>query len=192
MLYQNRSMLVRGALVAVLATVCAAAPAAAAASEPVRTSVESAGEVRNPPRQCGVGDLEVALGDSEGAAGTVYHALVFTNTGRRTCTIQGFPTVSFVAGEDAHQVGAPATRSGTTGAVVTLAPGGTATSPLGVVNVDNFDPAACRVVPVRGLRVYPPNQRQSELVSWSTRACSGPIPESQLKVATVHPGSGLS
>ncbi|OLF19147.1 DUF4232 domain-containing protein [Actinophytocola xanthii] len=183
--HRNMSLLARAAVIAAIAIVGAATPAAGL---PASAPAETPGRVP----QCGVRDVDVALGDSEGTAGTRYHALVFTNNGRRTCTVQGFPGVSFVAGDDGHQVGAPAASVGTAGPAVTLAPRGTAAAPLGVVNPDNFDPADCLVVPVRGLRVYPPNERKAEFLPWATRACSGPIPESQLKIGTVHPGSGLT
>lgn len=141
---------------------------------------------------CGVRDVDVAIGGSEGTAGTMYHALVFTNTGRRTCTIQGFPGVSFVAGEDGHQVGAAATQVGERGPAVVLTRGAKATAPLGVVNTDNFDPAACQPVAVRGLRVYPPQEKKAEFVPWDTRACSGMLPGGQLRIRTVHAGGDLT
>jgi hypothetical protein len=138
-----------------------------------------------------VRDLDVSLGASEGTAGTTYRALVFTNTGGRTCTIQGFPGVSFVAGDDGHQVGEAAVRVGEKGPAVTLTPGGTATSPVGFVNVSVYDPATCGPTPVRGLRVYPPHERKSVFVPFETTGCAGELPGSQLTVRTVHSGSGL-
>lgn len=143
------------------------------------------------PGECGVGDLGVALGASEGATGTLYRALVFTNTGGRTCTIQGFPGVSFVAGDDGHQVGEPAFRVGDKGPVVTLRPGATATSPVGFVNIGAYDTEVCVPTAVRGLRVYPPHERKAEFVPFDTTACAGRLPSHQLTVRTVHEGSGL-
>jgi hypothetical protein len=69
-----------------------------------------------------VRDLDVSLG----TAGTLYRPLVFTNTGGRSCTIQGFPGVSFVTGDDGHQVGEAAMRVDPKGPPVTLKPGDTA------------------------------------------------------------------
>lgn len=150
--------------------------------------------VQPPPvssKVCTVRDLGVSVGASEGTAGTVYRALVFTNTGGRTCTIQGFPGVSFVAGEDGHQVGEAAQRVGEKGLAVSMRPGGTATSPVGFVSIGVFDPETCQATPVRGLRVYPPQERKSEFVPFETTACAGESPASQLTVRTVHAGSGL-
>jgi hypothetical protein len=141
--------------------------------------------------ECRSGDLEVSLGAEEGTAGTIYRALVFTNRGRRTCTIQGFPGVSFVAGDDGHQVGQAAERRGVKGPVITLAPGAAATAPVGFVNVGALEPQ-CRATPVRGLRVYPPHNTAAAFVPFETTACAGTVgPATHLHVSTVHAGSGL-
>lgn len=141
--------------------------------------------------ECTVRDLDVSLGAEEGTAGTIYRALVFTNTGDGACVIQGFPGVSFVTGDDGHQVGQAVTRVGDKGPPVTLKPGGTATAPVGFVNIGNFDPAVCQPTAVRGLRVYPPHERRSEFVPFGTTGCAGDLLGSQLTVRTVHEGSGL-
>jgi hypothetical protein len=142
-------------------------------------------------RECISVDLEVSLGASEGTAGKSHRALVFANTGRRICTIQGFPGVSFVAGDDGHQVGQAADRDGPKGPTVTLTPGATATAPLVFVNLGVFDPTACQPTPVRGLRVYPPHETRAKFVPFDTTACAGTTPTNTLRVNTVHPGSGL-
>jgi hypothetical protein len=142
-------------------------------------------------RECTSADLAVSLGASEGTAGKLHRALVFANTGRRSCTIQGFPGVSFVAGDDGHQVGQAADRDGLKGPAVRLTPGATATAPLTFVNLGVFDPAVCRPTPVRGLRVYPPHETRAKFVPFDTTACAGTTPTNTLRVNTVHPGSGL-
>jgi hypothetical protein len=142
--------------------------------------------------QCTVADLTVSLRGEDGAMGIMYRGLVFTNTGRRTCTIQGFPGVSFVAGEDGHQVGQAAAWVGGKGPEVTLKPGASATAPLGFTNIDHFDPADCRPTPVRGLRVYPPHDTRAAFVPFPTRGCTRAVPSNHLKVRTVHAGSDLS
>ena len=143
------------------------------------------------PAVCTVGDLTVSLGASEGTAGTMYRALVFTNSGDRTCVIKGFPGVSYVAGDDGHQVGEAATHSGTKGAAVILKPGATATAPVGFRDIMAFDPAVCGTTDVRGLRVYPPHERKAEFVPFATKGCANAVPGGQLTVATVHAGSDL-
>ena len=160
-------------------------PAATAPTQPTQTKQPAQ------PAVCTVGDLTVSLGASEGTAGTMYRALVFTNSGDRTCVIQGFPGVSFVAGDDGHQVGAAAVRSGAKGGAVILKPGATATAPVGFRDAGLFDPAVCEPTDVRGLRVYPPHERKAEFVPFATQGCAGAVPGGQLIVATVHAGSGL-
>jgi uncharacterized protein DUF4232 len=178
-----------------------AAPTAPTSSPPSSPAPPSSTPAQPPPPpppaaaasgECKVGDLAVKLGKEEGAAGTIYRALVFTNVGGRTCTIQGFPGVSYVTGDDGRQVGEAAFREGAKGAAVTLKPGGTAAATVGFAQVGHFDPAECKPTPVRGLRVYPPHETASEFVPFPTTGCAGSTPRAhQLRVKTVQPGSGF-
>lgn len=136
---------------------------------------------------CTVAQLRITLGAGEGTAGTFYRPLVFTNTGRRTCVIQGFPGVSFVAGEDGHQVGRPAVRNGPKGPAIRLAPRAAAAATLGFADLGAFDPAKCKPTPVRGLRVYPPHDTRAAFVPFPTKACAGNPPSPHLRVMTVQP-----
>ncbi len=140
--------------------------------------------------ECKVADLKLSFGGGDAAAGTAYRALVFTNKGSRTCTIQGFPGVSYVAGEDGHQVGPAAYRTGKKGPAVTLKPGGSAYADIGFVQVRNFDPAVCKPTDVRGLRIYPPHEYNSMFIAAPGTGCAGTPPGNQLTVATVQPGTG--
>lgn len=159
-----------------------------AGTPPARTTT-----VPPSPAVCTVGDLQVSLGAEEGTAGTLYRALVFTNAGQRTCVIQGFPGVSFVTGDDGHQVGQPAVRVDQKGPPVTLRPGMTANAAVGFVNAGVFDPRTCQPTPVRGLRVYPPHERRSVFVPFETTGCAGFLPGNhQLTVRTVREGAGLT
>ncbi|MCA1655980.1 MAG: DUF4232 domain-containing protein, partial [Pseudonocardiaceae bacterium] len=140
--------------------------------------------------ECKVADLAVSLGGGDAAAGTSHRALVFTNKGTRTCTIQGFPGVSYVAGEDGHQVGPAAYRVGKKGPAVTLKPGGTAFADLGFVQVRNYDAKACEPTEVRGLRIYPPHEYNSMYLPNPGTGCAATPPGNQLTVVTVKAGSG--
>jgi hypothetical protein len=154
----------------------AATPAGAAApDEPTAGGV---------PR-CTSGGLSLALGTGDAGAGSVYRPLVFTNTGSATCELRGFPGVSYVAGDDGHQVGPAAAMSGDRGDQVNIAPGKTAVAQLQLVNVQNFDAAACSPTPVRGLRVYPPGDTASLFVAMDGTGCAGTPPDPQLSVQTV-------
>jgi hypothetical protein len=135
--------------------------------------------------------LAVSIGGGDAAAGTVYQFLRFTNTSNRTCTIQGFPGVSYVAGENGTQVGPAADREGTKGAAVQLKPGAVASAAVGLANVQNFDPQTCHPTPVRGLRVYPPNETASLFVAQDGTGCAATkLPGTQLTVSTIKAGPG--
>jgi len=138
------------------------------------------------PNECKVAELKLSLGGGDATAGTRYRELRFTNTGKRTCVIQGFPGVSYVAGDDGHQVGPAAYRDGRKGEAISLKPGMTAFAPLGFVQVGNYDPAVCRPTEVRGLRVYPPHEYDSLYLPAPGTGCAGTPPGHQLVVRTVQ------
>jgi hypothetical protein len=140
--------------------------------------------------ECKVADLSLKLGGGDAAAGTSYRALVFTNKGTRTCTMQGFPGVSYVAGDDGHQVGPAAFRDGAKGSTVTLKPGASSFVDVGFVQVGNFDANACKPTEVRGLRVYPPHDYDSMFLANPGTGCAATPPGNQLTVDTVKAGAG--
>lgn len=140
---------------------------------------------------CALGDLDLSLGRSEGAAGTTYRALVFTNTGRVPCTVQGFPRVLLVAGTDRHQVGAPAEPVGTVGPAVRLKADDSATAPVGFVNPGNFEPESCQPTDVAGLHVSPPDGQEAGFLPLGITACSADNFQN-MTVRTVHAGSDLT
>ena len=87
-----------------------------------------------------------------------------------------FPGVSYVAGDDGHQVGPAAAMSGQRGGEVVLKPGAAAAAQLQMVNVANFDAAVCNPTPVRGLRVYPPGDTTSLYVERAGTGCASTPP----------------
>ena len=140
--------------------------------------------------ECKVADLSLRLSEGEGTAGTYYRSLIFTNKGARTCTVQGFPGVSYVTGDDGHQVGPSAKRNGEKGPAITLKPGESAYADVGFVQVMNFDPAVCQPTETRGIRVYPPQEYDSMFVPSPGTGCAGTPPGNQLTVSTLRPGTG--
>lgn len=102
---------------------------------------------------------------SGGAAGSVVVHLVLENTGSTTCTVQGWPGVSFVGGGTGKQIGAAATaEKSSPHPTVTLAPGKTAVAPLKIVRAENYSAGDCSPQTPDGFRVYPPGSRQSLFV----------------------------
>lgn len=139
---------------------------------------------------CKSSDLKLSFGQGDAGAGTVYRPLIFTNVSDHECTIQGFPGVSYVGGADGHQVGKPATRVGAKGPAIALQPGQTASAAIGFVNVQNFDTVTCQPQPVRGLRVYPPQETASLFIDDPGTGCgSDAIPGDQLTVKSIVKGS---
>ncbi|MEU4248452.1 DUF4232 domain-containing protein [Amycolatopsis sp. NPDC026612] len=138
-------------------------------------------------RLCQAGDVKLALGQGDAGAGSVYRPLLITNDSSAPCEIQGFPGVSYVAGDDGHQVGEAAYREGTKGAPVRLAPGQTAAADIQFVNVHNYPESVCRPSPVRGLRIYLPQETDSNFVPMPGTGCANTdLPGNQLAVKTVH------
>ncbi len=103
------------------------------------TATATGGATGGGATACATNDLSVKVGTSEGAAGSIYQVIDFTNGGSAPCTLYGYPGVSLAAGSPAAQVGAAATRSTTAAAtVVTLAPGATANALLRVTQALNY------------------------------------------------------
>ena len=141
--------------------------------------------------RCDSGDIDVALGKGDAAAGSSYAPLRFRNTGGTACELAGYPGVSYVAGSDEHQVGPAADRVDAASPTVTLEPGEAAHATVEFVRVRNYPAAACEPTGVTGLRVYLPGETDSTVVSHSGTGCAGnDMSGSQLTVKPVQPGAG--
>jgi hypothetical protein len=123
--------------------------------------------------RCHTGDLKLTLGKRGGATATKFQPLYFTNVAHHACTLHGYPGVSWVAGDDGHQVGDAFDRDAFNPKVtVTLAPGDVAYAILATHDVGMFPAGQCKPVSVRGYRVYPPDETKSVFVASATKACS--------------------
>jgi hypothetical protein len=160
------------------------APSSAPASSPVASSHPAAAG----PPPCATRSLGAKTGISQGAAGSTYVQIVFTNISGATCTLYGYPGVSFAGGTPVSQIGRAATEDPTTPRqLVTLAPGAVASALLRVVTAQNFG-SRCHLATASYLQVYPPNQTTPIYISYSSSACANPI--HLLTVDVVKPGSG--
>ena len=167
------------------------APSSAAASSPAPSSPAPASShpAALGPRPCATRALGAKTGISQGAAGSTYVQIVFTNISGTTCTLYGYPGVSFAGGSPVSQVGLAATEdSATSRQLVTLAPGAVASALLRIVHAQNFPSARCHLVTATYLQVYPPNQTTPIYISYSSAACAKPV--HLLTVDAVRPGSG--
>lgn len=147
------------------------------------------------PGGCASSSLKAVVNVSQGdaAAGTAYYPVNFTNTSGSTCTMFGYPGVSFAAGDGGARIGRAATRNpAVTPATVTVRPGGVAHATIGIANAGNYSAAQCQPVTVHWLKIYPPNQTDPIFAHFTARACSA-LPHSlgsQLSVYATRHGPG--
>ena len=150
------------------------------ASTATTTAAATGAQVTTPatparPGRCVSSGLLASLGQSQGAAGHSYVALLLTNRSRVTCTLDGYPGVSFTAGTDAHQIGAPAQRDRRFGAApVTLVPGATVHATVDVANYANYGQQACQPARATGFRIFPPGSTGSLFIGAPQTVCSKP------------------
>jgi Protein of unknown function (DUF4232) len=171
---------------AATATTCAAIliPAVALAAPG-----HSASAARAPG--CSTADLTTWVGiPADGSAGTFTFQLELSNVSGHACTLFGFPGVS-ATGALGRQLGSAARRNHSHPArLVTLGRGATAHVELGVADVSNFPKSVCHPVTASGLRVFPPNDRRSESIPFTFRACQKRGPQ-YLSVTTTIAGTGI-
>lgn len=141
---------------------------------------------------CTAADLGawVAVTQGNGAAGSIFYPLQFTNLSRHACAMRGFPGVSAID-RHGHQLGSPAGRDHTRPVrTVVLAPGATAHAILRYGDVTVATAPGCHPVSsMFELRVYPPGQRQATYAAFGVEACShtGPV---YLHVTPLQAGVG--
>lgn len=178
--------------------------AAAASSSAAATPAAGAASASSGLAACTSADLKVSFGGGAGAGMSQNHiGLQLRNVGSSTCTLYGYPGVSWVAGADGRQVGAAAVRypddNGSAEKTVTLAPGALASAPFDIVDAAVIPASECKPVPVRGLRVYPPGEKAALFVPMVTAAgeygeCSLATKQTLLSIgylqAGVQPGGG--
>jgi hypothetical protein len=120
----------------------------------------------------------VAINQGNGAAGTIYYPLEFTNLSGHACSLFGFPGVSALDAQG-RQLGSPAGWDRTTTPhTVILEPGATAHTLLAyhdaaVSTEPGCDPVNTAVL----LRVYPPGQHSATDALYDFQSCShaGPV-----------------
>ena len=170
-------------------TVTVTATPSASAPPPTGSSVSP--HVAGPP-ECATSGLAVKLGAGNGAAGSTFIPIVFTNTTGSSCSMFGYPGVSFVTGQGGSQIGSAAMRDSTQPArTIVLAAGGVAHATLRVVQALNFTPAACKPVTANTLKIFPPGQTDPLYIAFTAMTCASTSPAEQvLFVQTVGSGTG--
>jgi hypothetical protein len=170
-------------------------PAATPVSSPSATPATSAPATTPTvagPAPCPTRYLGVKAGLSQGTAGSIYQVIDFTNISNVSCTLYGYPGISFAStGSSGGQIGLAAKENPTPPReLVTLAPGANANALLRIVAAGNFPPATCGMVTAHWLVIYPPNQTTPVYLKYSSPTCSKQV--QILTVNVVQPGSGGS
>ncbi|MEW9516346.1 DUF4232 domain-containing protein [Streptomyces tubercidicus] len=121
--------------------------------------------------RCTAANMSLRLGAADAGAGNIRYPLVFTNKGKKACSLRGFPGVSLI-NRDGSPVGKPATRGGGAGGVVRLQPGQSAHALLHTVN-DGVSDTPCWA-DSQLVFVYPPGSKEPMTTgSRGLRVCGG-------------------
>lgn len=178
-----------GATSAAAGTPSAGATSAPASATATAGSGGSGGAAGGTP-SCATRDLKVAAGLAQGAAGSVYQVIDFTNISGAPCTLFGYPGVALAGGSPVTQVGTAASRSGTSPArLVTLGAGSTANALLRITQALNYPSSTCHPVSTTFLQIYPPNQTTPVYLGYKATACSSTNVK-LLSVGVVQAGKG--
>jgi Protein of unknown function (DUF4232) len=164
-----------------LALLTAACGSSASTATPARTVTVTATPTSPPasaspassgPQPCATTDLKLAVGQPNGAAGTIFYPLDFTNTASAACTMYGYPGVAFVSAPGGSVIGAPAKRrSPPVPALITVAPGAAVHATLAVSDV-LIGNNCVHKVQVIWVQVYPPDQFSALFARLNRQGCA--------------------
>ncbi len=124
------------------------------------------------PVSCTPQNLSLAMGSSDGTAGTIYHHVVVTNRALQSCLLTGYPA-AFLLDSHSNVLGLGAgSNSLYAPTSVTIASHGSAHAVIGIPNAGNFDTGVCTNVSSR-LRLYIPSSTIPLETSFSAANCPG-------------------
>ena len=168
------------------ASASAAAPTGHASSAAVNPNATAAGG----PPGCATRDLKATVGVAQGAAGSVYQVIDFTNIGTASCSLYGYPGIALAGGSPVTQIGMAASRSPQAGpALVTLKPGDVANTLLRITQAQNYPTSKCSPMASTYLQIYPPNQTTPIYLGYKSTGCSA-TGVNLLTVSVVQSGAG--
>ncbi|MGW8399813.1 DUF4232 domain-containing protein [Streptomyces lydicus] len=146
------------------------------------TAARSAASADNSSDRCTAASMRMRLGAPDAGAGNIRYPLVFTNSGKQTCTLRGFPGVSLMA-RDAQAIGKPATREQGAGQAVRLAPGASAHAVLHTINEGLKGSGCWKSADL--VQAYPPGSKEAMTARTSgLRVCGD-----EFSVTAVAPGA---
>ena len=139
--------------------------------------------------ECTTGNLAVWVSPDRGngAAGSIYYPLDFTNISNHTCYLIGWPGVS-ATNAGGKQLGSAAARdTSAPRQVVNVPPGGSAHAVLRWEDVQVDTSAGCKETAAAFLKVYPPDQTAARRAFFSLPVCTvtGRI---YLRIWRIQPG----
>lgn len=143
------------------------------------------------PPVCSTANLVVWVNvdEGQGAAGTWYYPLEFTNVSNHTCRVWGYPGVS-ATNANGKQLGDAAGRQNIwPGAWVNIGAGGTAHALFGY-GAAEVSTSGCKPKTATYLKVYPPNQRSARLAFFDFPSCTAPH-HTYLFVSVIRPGTAI-
>jgi hypothetical protein len=180
--HMNRRPSWRTAAVAALASLALLAPAVTWAA-----TTASAGTRAAEVSQCGGFSTYVWLADApNGATGHTAYPIEFTNTGSRTCWLDGYPGVQG-ATASGRALGPAARRIGGSRHKIMIKPDQTASALLIITNRGFI--SGCHNATGAALRVYPPGQKLRQVVfNFTFPVCTN---KAYLGILPVSPGIGV-
>jgi hypothetical protein len=125
---------------------------------------------------CKPSQIVVSLGQSNGAAGTIYHAIIFKDTGA-ACAMWGVPSIQPVRGPSHTRLGPPAANASMGQMPVRHVL--TKTKPVsvdyGVVETANYPAASCKAKMANGVLVSLSPFVKSTFVKMSISVCTARV-----------------
>ena len=178
-----------GAASAASSAASASASSAAAPTGPASSAAVNPNVPGGPPG-CATRDLKATVGVAQGAAGSVYQVIDFTNIGTASCSLYGYPGIALAGGSPVTQIGMAASRSPQAGpALVTLKPGDVANTLLRITQAQNYPTSKCSPMASTYLQIYPPNQTTPIYLGYKSTGCSA-TGVNLLTVSVVQSGAG--
>ena len=168
----------------------AAPPSPSAEAPPGSSSPGNPGAAAAGTPACATRYLKATVGVAQGAAGSIYQVIDFTNISGAACTLFGYPGLALAGGTPVTQIGAAAVRSPTSSPrLVTLAAGKTANAVLQITHAANYPASRCAPKASTYLQIYPPNQTTPIYLAYKSTGCSASA-VNLLTVGVVQPGNG--
>lgn len=159
------------------------------ASTPAPTPPATGGSVGGV--RCATATLAVSTSSHGAAAGTAYRVVSFKNTSAGTCTLTGYPGVSFLDAKG-QQIGAAAGRTPGTTSPVRLAPGESAAALIAYHDVYVSTFPGCQPATAAAIRVFPPNETVSVNLPATIQVCANPAATGVAEVTPVKPASEVA